>query len=71
MYVYIQRETHTHTYVYLIYFVVHLKLTQHCKLTILQQNLKNTVTFQGTLENISQSLINLAIKLTEIQTFHS
>ena len=44
---------------------------QQSKSDILQQNLKNTVTFQGTLENISQSLINLVIKLTEIQTFHS
>ena len=36
MCVYIYIYTHTHTYMKLNHFAVHLKLTQHCKSTILQ-----------------------------------
>ena len=57
MYTYIDTHTHTHTHIY--HCAGHLKLTQHCKLTILQLNF----CFKGTGEYVSTILSSVPFLL--------
>ena len=47
VYVYTHTHTHIHIYIKLNHFAVHRKLTQHCKLTTLQEKKKKRIQKMG------------------------